>query len=87
MKILKTTIASNKTTIIKQRNEIEISEIQKKTLATQVEKGNQELVIKQNALDQKQQALIVKDLELDEQQQRLERLSRSIVDEESKQNM
>ncbi|MFT4845096.1 MAG: signal transduction histidine kinase [Marinobacter psychrophilus] len=87
LKILKTTIASNKTTIIKQRNEIEISKIQKKTLATQVEKGNQELVIKQNALDQKQQALIAKDLELDEQQQRLESISRSIADEESKLNM
>jgi signal transduction histidine kinase len=72
---------------MKQRNEIEISEIQKNTLAIQVEKGNQELVIKQNALDDKQKALIVKDLELYEQQQRLEGISRSIVDEENKLNM
>ena len=83
---LKTTIASNKTTIIKQRNEIEISEIQKKTLATQVEKGNQELAVKQSALDNKQQILIEKDLELDEQQRRLKSISKSIVDEESKLN-
>ncbi|MFT7491153.1 MAG: signal transduction histidine kinase [Pseudohongiellaceae bacterium] len=86
LKTLKTTIASNKTTIVKQRDEIEVSKRQKKTLAEQVEKGDQELAKKQAALDKKQLELVQKDLELNEQQRRLEDISRSIVDEESKLN-